>query len=185
MRRLAAAAALAFALLAPMASVSADSLGPTGSYFDLDKTGFCDAGTPCLAVRVTVELIDKVASACVVVSTSDGLGGDVLETGCLESGVAVIFTDKFITGIAPTAFTVDDGAGNTRSVTISASSTATGAPTKHVGTIDLPPVGGCVTTQYYRYLNVVLSGTVTIGSTGIASDGRSFNLNNREKTRCA
>ena len=183
MRRLAALAALAAALLIPLATVSADTFGPTGQYVRLDKTTFCDAGQPCLGVSANLEVIGKVASACVSVFTTDGTIFTT-ETGCLESGVNVIVRDKFVVGFGDTEFTLDDGEGNTRTAVISALTTV-GVVTKQAATISFDAGGGCTTTQRVKYDSALLDGTITIDSTAIASDGSSWNLTNHEKTRCA
>ena len=175
--------AIPIALLISVAPVAADTFGAPGTYFYTSSTTCTTSGgmDTCNDVILNVTPDDTGAYvACLELQTftTNGRGGGSLkshEAGCAPAGNLTVGKDLSVSlGSTPVALescTKQQVCTPTRTVTVSASDTPTGAlvttTTKSTETFD-----GCTTKTTVTEKSVDLAGTLT--SDGVTQDSSAF-----------
>ena len=175
--------AIPIALLISVAPVAADTFGAPGTYFYTSSTTCTTSGgmDTCNDVILNVTPDDTGAYvACLELQTftTNGRGGGSLkshEAGCAPAGNLTVGKDLSVslgsTSVALESCTKQQVCTPTRTVTVSASDTPTGAlfstTTKSTETID-----GCTTRTTVTEKSVDLAGTLT--SDGVTQDSSAF-----------
>jgi hypothetical protein len=170
-RRLGVGAALALALLIPTSAALADTMPPTGSYLNIGWTA-CQ-GSACTDASVEIDSPKKGApQVCATLVT-----GDTIEQGCASTIGALVWSGKFLTGVASTNVTVDDGDSATppRTVAVAVASSITSGPTADAG---------CSVPQAWHDDVVQLAGSITVDADTGPATGSSFNVATRTVKKC-
>ena len=180
--------AVAFALLIPFSSVSADTLfPPTGSYLSLVSETLCSDGL-CTYVQLNASDTTEGLGVCVIINHITEEFGTTYE---IESGCSTvpglgdpIYTNGFFTGVTDTTIIVrSDLTDQDREVVVSSENVAT-TKVKRETERDSLVTEDCRFDWMSRNVSVSIAGTVTLSGTVFGDEGGSLNRATKLRQRC-
>lgn len=189
-RHVALVVGMALAMVAPVATVSADEGGPpegSGRSLSSFTEVVCDADS-CTSVTFDAKEVAGARSLCVSLVTSSPDGATIYEQedGCASDNIGAWRTSAgFITGVVDTTVTVSSTLGGIRDVSVSGTGKLDGATTATIEMLE-DTSGTCAIQWTIRERRVAVAGTVTVDGVAYAmgSDSLSTIRQVKEKTRC-